>query len=375
MRFPAPSLVRGVILVLAAFAPKLSASDPSEPKTAVTIEGDKFLINGRPTYPGRSWKGRKIEGLLLNARMVQGTFDDLNPATVHLWAYPDTGKWDAERNTREFIAAMPDWRAHGLLSFTISLQGGSPAGYAKKQPWINSAFRPDGSLRPEYLERMGRIVSAADNLGMVVILSYFYVAQDQSFTDEAAILRATDNATRWVLDHGWRNVIIEVDNECDVGNHPDILMPGRVHELIDRVKRATRDGRRLLVSTSYRGKTIPDEDVVRASDFLLLHGNGVTEPDEIAEMVRLTRQAPGYAPKPILFNEDDHFDFDAPANNFTAALGEYAGWGYLDLRKKGETFDDGYQNVPVNWTISSPRKAGFFRLLAEITGQDSTGAK
>ena len=39
------------------------------------------------------------------------------------------------------------------------------------------------------------------------------------------------------------------------------------------------------------------------------------------------------------------------------------------------TFDDGYQNIPVNWTISSPRKAAFFRLLAEITGQDSTGAR
>ena len=52
---------------------------------------------------------------LLNSRMVQGIFDDRNPETVKNWAYPDTGKWDPERNTREFIAAMPDWRRHGLL--------------------------------------------------------------------------------------------------------------------------------------------------------------------------------------------------------------------------------------------------------------------
>ena len=31
------------------------------------------------------------------------------------------------------------------------------------------------------------------------------------------------------------------------------------------------------------------------------------------------------------------------ANNFTAAVGEYAGWGYFDFRMKGEGFDEGYQ--------------------------------
>ena len=70
-------------------------------------------------------------------------------------------------------------------------------------------------------------------------------------------------------------------------------------------------------------------------------------------MVRQTRAVPGYTPMPILFNEDDHFDFDKPQNNFIAAIGEYASWGYFDYRMKGEGFDDGYQSVPVNWGISS----------------------
>ena len=78
-------------------------------KTTVTISGDEFHINSKPTYEGRTWRGHNIQGLLLNARMVQGIFDDRNPETASKWAYPDTGKWDAERNTREFIAAMPEW--------------------------------------------------------------------------------------------------------------------------------------------------------------------------------------------------------------------------------------------------------------------------
>ena len=49
------------------------------PRTVVSIQGDAFYINGQPTYKGRTWQGHKIEGLLLNSRMVQGIFDDANP--------------------------------------------------------------------------------------------------------------------------------------------------------------------------------------------------------------------------------------------------------------------------------------------------------
>lgn len=107
---------------------------------------------------------------------------------------------------------------------------------------------------------------------------------------------------------------------------------------------------------------------MRASNFLLLHGNGVSEPGRIARMVRDTRAVAGYTPKPILFNEDDHFNFDQRENNFVAAVSEHASWGYFDYRLAREGFDEGYQSVPVNWGISSARKKGFFELVAEITG-------
>src|SRR5438552_2826213 len=147
----------------------------------------------------RVWGGRKIQGLLLNSRMVQGIFDDRNPETVKNWAYPDTGEWDAERNTREFVAAMPEWRRHGLLAFTINLQGGSPRGYSKDQPWHNSAIEADGSLRSDYMNRLQRILDKADELGMAVVLGCFYFGQDERLRDEPGVVRATDNATNWLL--------------------------------------------------------------------------------------------------------------------------------------------------------------------------------
>src|SRR5207253_3835422 len=140
---------------------------------------DRFLINGRPTYAGRNYKGMKVEGLLLNSRMVQGIFDDLNPATRGRWVYADTGRWDPDRNTAEFIAAMPEWRRHGLLAFTLCLQGGSPEGYSREQPWINTAFTADGELRPDYAARTAKIIDRADELGLVVILGFFYFGQDE----------------------------------------------------------------------------------------------------------------------------------------------------------------------------------------------------
>ena len=125
--------------------------------------------------------------------MVQGIFDDRNPATRPMWDYPD-GPWDPDRNTAEFVAAMPAWRDAGLLAFTLNLQGGSPQGYSKDQPWHNSAFEADGRLRDDYLRRLETILERADELGMVVIAGLFYFGQDHRLADESAVVAATDAA-------------------------------------------------------------------------------------------------------------------------------------------------------------------------------------
>lgn len=339
-------------------------------RTEVSIRGEEFWINGEPVYPGRTWNGHRIQGLLFNSRMVQGTFDDLNPETRPQWAYPDTGAWDAERNNREFVQAMAEWRRHGLLAVTLNLQGGSPYGYSKQQPWHNSAFTEDGELRPHYMARLERILDGADELGMVVILGLFYFGQDHRLRDEAAIVRGVDNTVEWLFQRDYRNVLLEIDNECDIRYTHPILLADRVHELIEQVKATTRDGRRFLVSASYSGGALPRANVLRSADFVLLHGNGVGTPARLARLAEQTRAGAGYRPMPIVFNEDDHFGFDEPENNLTAALEARASWGYFDFRMQGEPFEDGFQSVPVDWTISSPRKRAFFELLSEITGAE-----
>jgi hypothetical protein len=335
--------------------------------TEVSIRDEAFLINGTPTYSGRSWKGKKIEGLLMNARVVQGTFDDLNPETREFWKYPDTGRWDPDRNTTEFIAAMADWRAHGLLAFTINLQGGMPKVSTEGvQPWHNSAVTPDGELRPEFMARLDRILRKAGDLGMVAILGIFYFGQDERLKDERAVIRAVDAVVDWVLDRGHANVLLEINNECDIRYDHDILKPARVAELITRAKSRITHGRRVLASASFGGGRVPTDGVLRASDFVLIHGNGIREPARITELVRKVRSSPAWHPMPVVFNEDPNLEMSEEKSNFHAAVASYASWGLYDQGRND--YKTGFQSPPVDWSIGTDAKRAFFRTVKEMTG-------
>jgi hypothetical protein len=339
-------------------------------KTEVSIKADEFYVNGKPTYEGRYWNGNKIQGLIMNSRMVQGIFDDLNPGTRHLFAYPDTKMWDPDRNTAEFVAAMEEWHSYGLNAFTLNLQGGSPVGYGNQKNWLNSAYFEDGALRPEFMARLEKILNKADDLNMIVILGLFYFGQDQNLRDEAAIKNGVRNAVDWLFDKGYRNVLIEINNECNIRQYEhEILKPQRVHELIDMVRSMRRKQYGFLVSTSYGGGFVPLPNVVKSADYLLIHGNGVSTYEAMQKLIDDTRKVDGYRTVPLVVNEDDHFDFDKPKNNFVAAIEKYVSWGYFDYRKDGEDLSVGYQTVPVDWGINSERKKAFFNKVKEITGR------
>ena len=337
--------------------------------TAVSMQGDRFLINGKLTYEGRYWNGHRIEGLLMNSRMIQGIFDDRNPRTAMRWAYPDTGEWDAERNTREFIEHMPLWKEHGLLAFTIGLQGGSPEGYSELQPWHNSAFHEDGSLDEAYMQRLERILDRADELGMVVMLNYFYFGQDRRFSGEAAIKQAVASATAWVVQRGYTNVLLDLVNECDYFHYTsDIMKEHRIHELLGLarlVSTAIRPDVPLPISSSFRGTAVPTNNAIAASDFILIHGNA-GNPVWASEQIDMLRNRAAYRGQPIVNNEDDHFDFDQEVNHMAISVAKGVSWGFFD--PGASDYVDGYQCPPVNWGISSERKRQFFAKLKEITG-------
>lgn len=350
--------------------------------TIVEIDGTRFLINGRPTYEGITWRGHLVEGLLMNSRMVQAIFDDENPATRPTWRYPDTGTWDPDRNTDAFCAALPEYRRYGLLAVTVGLQGGGAVFTDEVyNHYCNSAFTPDGAIKPAYARRLARVLAAADAAGMVVIVNYFYWRQATRFEGDAAVVRAVQEATHWLLSTGHRNILLDIMNEAHTWpGAPASLAPENVHRLIEIAQEISLHGRRLPAAVStIGGPTLPTPRWQRAEDFHLPHGNGLM-PDELAAKLRQLKASEAYQrrPKPIVVNEDSVF-----AENMEAAICEGCSWGFYcqgygshyrdrmdwTTRPREDRYEElsGFQTVPVNWGINTPIKRAFFQRLAEIT--------
>jgi len=355
-------------------------------KTTIAIDGTRFLINGSPTYAGRTYEGRPVEGLLFNSRMVQAIFDDANPATAVQWRYPDTGGWDARRNTSEFCAALPLYRRHGVLAVTVGLQGGgavfTPDIY---NHYLNSAYLPDGTFVPAYFDRLRQVLQAADDAGMAVIVNYFYWKQAARLKGGAVVARITTAVTDWLLRTGFQNILVDVMNEAHVGRPwPGLceqLSAQRIHDLIEIVQQTTLNGRRLLAGASTGGgDCLPFGRWQEVEDFHMPHGNGCTPERLRAKLRALKDSAPFRArPRPVLINEDS-----ICLDNLDAACDEYASWGYYS-QGFGSAYKDrtdwtikpreaaypelsGFQTVPVNWQINTGEKRAFFQRVAAITG-------
>lgn len=275
-------------------------------KTWLALQDGRWYLNGAVTFPGAP-----AEGLLMNVRMVNATFEDRNDATRQ-------GGFDADRNTDAFIARIPDYVAHGVRAFTLCLQGGMP-GYEKAR---NSAFEADGSLRPQYLARVQRVIEAADEAGAAVILGCTYQRQDQVLRDEAAVRAAVANAARWVRQRGYAHVALEIANEYPHGgfDHKVLKTPEGVADLI-RHARAAAPG--LLVSASGIGDGRCHKEVCEAADFILIHFNG-TPVERIAERVEALK---GYR-KAVVCNEDDKSGQEG-ARAAEAAVRSGCSWGLM----------------------------------------------
>ena len=78
--------------------------------TTIAIAGDQWLIDGEITY-----SGTRCEGLLMNARMVNCTFEDTHRMD-----------FDPGTNTTRFVEMISQYHDYGVRAFTLCLQGGMP---------------------------------------------------------------------------------------------------------------------------------------------------------------------------------------------------------------------------------------------------------
>jgi len=209
---------------------------------------------------------------------------------------------------------------------------------------------------------------------MIIILNFFYQGQAPKMNPgDDAILAATSGVTNWLCTLKPTNLIIDLVNECNTPEFTQALLKpppnGRITELIQLVQNSTQAcGNRIFTGTSFTGGTVPPQEVIDLSDFILIHGN-FQDPNSMTNLVQSVRNLTLKSPKPIVVNEDDHYDFNATSNNCEAVVTSHGSWGYYDActAEQNGNYIDGYQCPPTNWGINTQRKQDFFNYVQQIT--------
>lgn len=320
-------------------------------KTHLTIEGEKFLINEKVTYSEIDGTKPSAHGLLMNARFIQGIFDDaMEPERFARWGH---GEWDAMANTERLIAALPEWYRYGLRAFTTGFQGGGPCFTIQNHTIQNNPFGEDGlTLDADYAERMDKLIRGADAVGMIVIVSFFYGSQTRWLKDGKAIRNAVTTASRFLK--GRPNVIIEVANEMNIGsfaNHPIIREPEGMAMLLDLARKESGG----LPCGCSGGGGYYNREVAEASDVILIHGNGCTR-QRYHNMIQEVQS--WNLNRPIVCNEDSQ-----AIGQLQVAYKTQTSWGYYNNMTK--------QEPPADWGITSGEDTFFAHRMAEGIGIDT----
>jgi hypothetical protein len=302
-------------------------------------------FKGGPWQPTYADKVPAARGKLMNFRAINAIYDDENRALVP--------GFDPDANTNEFIKWLPTYKSLGIEAFTLGMQGGKP----NYEGNLSSAIRTDGTLKPEWLDRADRVIKAADAQGMVVILSYFYKAQEAKLPGDDIIRKATVNITDWIIQQGYGNVIIEVANEYNTSGYKnpifttgkaDSTFPG-VAELVALAK-SRFDGKpyRLPVGASHTRIQVPQ--AIRAvADVSLVHGNPFS-PQEDGQMVADLVNDPT-VPGPVIMNEDFNGYGTGQAN--VDQEKESAGNVFRNGGSWGHMWQPYTQKYPFRWAVGA----------------------
>lgn len=319
-------------------------------KTVLEIDKTRFKINGKLTYSEIKGVKENALGLLMNARFIQGIFDDKTGR--ERYARFGRDHFCPDENTKELIAALPEWYRYGLRAITVGFQGGGPCFTINNFTIENNPYSEDGTeIDGEYLRRMKSIIDAADEIGMVVIVSLFYATQVRFLRDNGAIRSIVTKVSEWIRDNGFTNVIVEINNEHNDKNYlkcPILHEGSGVAELIGIVKSIIPN---TPVGCSGFGGNY-DETIGEASSVVIIHGNGLTRQHLYKLIKRVKESQPG---KPIVINEDSQ-----AIGQMDVTYREGVSWGYYNNMTK--------QEPPTNWTVTKGEDMFFAMRMAEGIG-------
>ena len=168
---------RSIAWLAAVLGLLLSATEAPAGQYRLSVKGEQILLNGQPV---------KVIGLRCSNALM------------------------TEQTTTQLIDQLDEFKSYGVNTVSVFFMG-SRFGDVK-------GYRPDASLDRAHAGRMGRIIEAADQRGMIVLVGCLYWSTSRAKEElghwtQAEADRAVANTVRWLKEKDYRNVFVDVDNE------------------------------------------------------------------------------------------------------------------------------------------------------------------
>ena len=139
----------------------------------------------------------------------------LDGAPFDMWGIRVGSASQSQANTDHLLAQLDDYRAHGVNTVTVFYQGSSGG--------ASDPFSPDGlSVNAAHHARMERILRAAAERDMVVVVGIFYQRAPFGLQSAEAVRNAVRTVTR--LLRPYRHVIINIANEQNSTGWDDVTV-------------------------------------------------------------------------------------------------------------------------------------------------------
>lgn len=153
------------------------ALDAEAGKYRFTVKGEQVLLNNTPF---------KVIGLRTSNALI------------------------SDATTDQLIKNLDTFKGYGVNTVSVYVMG-SHFGNVK-------GYKPDSSLNPVYAARLARIIEAADDRGMVVLVGCLYWGSSRAKADlkhwtQEDANKAVANTVAWLSKNKYRNVFVDVDNE------------------------------------------------------------------------------------------------------------------------------------------------------------------
>ncbi|MCL1858504.1 MAG: hypothetical protein FWF92_04650 [Oscillospiraceae bacterium] len=286
---------------------------------------------------------------------------------------------DCDKNKKDFIKNLIEWRKSGINLITVGLQSPNPfeeyykkvrnQDKSKKILFNSSALKSNGSLDFDYLENAEEIIKSADNLGFIVLLNILSPSCENIFEDEFAIITGIFNIIDWILNKKFSNILVNITDISHTFYKSSVLNNNRIIDILKSVKNKVENnlilGAGIKSFANLNAKKL--EDYIESSDFIPVYANYTKSNHNTKKMLeniyffnKLMRETGREVP--VIMAKGDNLDEKYNSygkNNLIESLENNISWCYYDK--------DGFVILPVDWDKnSSPEKKRFFDIVENM---------